>query len=348
MKIPIENIYYLLCYSWNKLEEKEQVSVNAQDFTELIDLFAVVLKNGINQLIKRGFDRNYIEFSEDTKRLRGKIDFGVSLKKNLMKKAQMHCHFDDLNHNVLHNQIIKSTIHNLMNMKKIDKEIRSDLRDVYLKLSGIDLIKIENKHFRMIQLNSNNNFYDFLLNVCELIHNNIFIDEQSGKYKFKDFTRDEKKMATLFEDFVRNFYKNELPKHIRKTKVYREDIFWDTKSINESALKLLPKMQTDISIEFENDKLIIDTKFYKEALQTYYDSEKIISENLYQMLAYVTNIAAKGGINTSCRGMLLYPTVQRELNEVFNIQDHDILFNTINLNQNWKQIHDDLINLILN
>ena len=31
MKIPIENIYYLLCYAWNKLEEKERVNVSIDD-----------------------------------------------------------------------------------------------------------------------------------------------------------------------------------------------------------------------------------------------------------------------------------------------------------------------------
>ncbi|MFC2131327.1 5-methylcytosine-specific restriction endonuclease system specificity protein McrC [Bacteroidota bacterium] len=348
MKIPIENIYYLLCYSWNKLDEAEQVNVHAKDFTELLDLFAVVLKNGINQLIKRGFDRNYIEYSEDTKRLRGKIDFGISLKKNLLKKAQLHCHYDDLSHNILHNQIIKSTVHNLINIENIDKEIKDELRDLYLKLRGIDLIKIENKHFRMIQLNSNNYFYDFLLNICELIHDNIFIDENSGKFKFKDFIEDDRKMATLFEDFIRNFYKIELQKHISPINVCREDINWDVRSKEESSSKFLPKMQTDISLEFENDKLIIDTKYYQEALQSYYDTEKIISVNLYQILAYVTNISAKGGINTNCRGMLLYPTVHKELKEKVNIQNHDIHFNTINLNQNWQKIHDDLIELVMN
>jgi 5-methylcytosine-specific restriction enzyme subunit McrC len=40
MQIPIENIYYLLGYAWNKLEEKERVNVSIDDKTELLDLFA--------------------------------------------------------------------------------------------------------------------------------------------------------------------------------------------------------------------------------------------------------------------------------------------------------------------
>jgi len=57
VNIPIQNIYYLLCYAWDKLEEKEIVDVEPLDSTSLADLFARVLINGTNHLLKRGFDR---------------------------------------------------------------------------------------------------------------------------------------------------------------------------------------------------------------------------------------------------------------------------------------------------
>ncbi|NIQ13085.1 MAG: restriction endonuclease, partial [Candidatus Dadabacteria bacterium] len=57
MSIPIQNIYYLLCYAWNKLEEKDLVNVQEEDTTKLIDLFAKVLINGTTYLLKRGLDR---------------------------------------------------------------------------------------------------------------------------------------------------------------------------------------------------------------------------------------------------------------------------------------------------
>ena len=43
MEIPIQNIYYLLCYAWDKLEEKELIDVDPVGMTELVDLFARVL-----------------------------------------------------------------------------------------------------------------------------------------------------------------------------------------------------------------------------------------------------------------------------------------------------------------
>ena len=50
MRIPIENIYYLLCYAWNKLEEKDRVNISVGDNTELQDLFAKVLINAVRLL----------------------------------------------------------------------------------------------------------------------------------------------------------------------------------------------------------------------------------------------------------------------------------------------------------
>ena len=58
MEIPIANIFYLLCYAWDVLEEKDTLAdVNALQSTDLLDLFARVLVNGTRRLLRRGLDR---------------------------------------------------------------------------------------------------------------------------------------------------------------------------------------------------------------------------------------------------------------------------------------------------
>ena len=39
-RIPIKNLYYLLCYSWDQLEQGQLVDVANCPSTELVDLFA--------------------------------------------------------------------------------------------------------------------------------------------------------------------------------------------------------------------------------------------------------------------------------------------------------------------
>lgn len=288
----------------------------------------------------RGFDRNYITYEQQTSKIKGKIDFGESLKKNLFKNAKAHCVFDEFSHNVLHNQILKYTLRTLLRYEKLDPKISNEISGIYKYFLEIDVIQIQKKHFNRVQLNSNNFFYDFLLKICEIIYDFAFIDEKDGKLKFRDFLRDEKKMAILFEEFVRNFYKAELPKFYPEVKVGREDIFWDVKD------DFMPKMQTDISIEFQDRKMIIDTKYYKEAMNKYFDKEKFRTQNIYQLHAYLRNVEKKGGLNLNCDGMLLYPTVDKVIYKDGRMAEHKVYFNTINLNQNWKDISKDLIELV--
>lgn len=48
-------------------------------------------------------------------------------------------------------------------------------------------------------------------------------------------------------------------------------------------------MQTDISLESSERKIIMDTKYYQNTLTKNFGSQKLISGNLYQMFAYLSN-----------------------------------------------------------
>ena len=65
-----------------------------------------------------------------------------------------------------------------------------------------------------------------------------------------------------------------------------------------------------------------------------------------QILALLELEEANGDENINCEGLLLYPTVVNELAEECDIQGHRIMFRTINLNQEWRAIHDDLLAIV--
>jgi 5-methylcytosine-specific restriction enzyme subunit McrC len=72
MNIPIQNVYYLLCYAWNKMQEKDIVNVDTSTYDQLPDLLAKVLLTGCNRLFKQGLDRSYIESTELYPGIKGK------------------------------------------------------------------------------------------------------------------------------------------------------------------------------------------------------------------------------------------------------------------------------------
>ena len=342
MQIPIQNIYFLLCYAWNKLDEKELVDVRASDEKDLVDLLARVLISGVSRLFKKGLDRDYILYQESIPGIKGKLELGATLKKSLLQRGQAHCAFDEFSYNVLHNQILKATFRLLLKIDNLDAKLKEESLFLFRRFHQVDEVELQSQLFSRVKFNRNNYFYDFLVKICSLIFHSLLPTEEAGHYRFMDFIRDERNMAYLFEEFIRNFYKAELI----GTKVYREDILWIAEG-DDSSIRLLPKMQTDITVEIPGkSKLIIDTKFYKEALREHYDSRKIREANLYQLFAYLKNIEIKDVVSQNCSGLLLYPTVHQPLNEKIKVENHLLHFRTINLNQPWQSIHQDLLGIV--
>jgi 5-methylcytosine-specific restriction enzyme subunit McrC len=342
MQIPIRNIYYLLCYSWNKLEESETVDVKAISTTKLVDLFAQILINSAANLLKQGLDRYYVENEYYVNGIKGKLNLSASIKQNTLPSRKTICLYDEFDYNILHNQILKTTIYKLIRVKNLDDELKDKLHRLYVKFPPISLIQIRSSQFKQIRLHRNNYKYDFVLKVCQIINENLFIDESIGNYKFKDFLREEKAMARLFESFVRNFYKIEQSKF----KVKREDITWNFVSETEIDSLMLPKMSTDISLLSPSRKIIIDTKFYKEAFEAQYAQKKIISSHLYQLFSYLKNQESDSEITKNCEGMLLYPAVGDNFRYSYKYENHSIKIVSINLNQNWYDIKNDLLEII--
>ena len=341
MQIPIQNIYYLLCYAWNKLEERDIVNVNEIDSTELIDLFAKVLSNSCSRLLKQGFDRYYVEHEDVIMGIKGKFNFSATIKQNVLPLSKTVCIYDEFDYDILHNQILKTTIGKLLRTKNLDSLIKDELHKVYLKLPPISEIVIRKAMFNQIRLHRNNYHYDFILKVCQIVNENLFIDETKGNYKFMDFTREEKAMARLFEAFVRNFYKVETD-----FSVSSDSIKWQFESDNAEDLDMLPIMLTDITLQSKNQKIIIDTKYYKDAFQTRYDKQKINSNNLYQLFSYLKNQETDTDLTHNCKGILLYPSIQNDFVHSFKYENHKIRIMSLNLNQDWQNIRNDLLKIV--
>lgn len=340
-KIPIKNLYYLFCYAWNRWEESSVVSVDAVESPELADLFATVLIGGVNHLVRRGLDRDYVPVSEEMRELRGRINIDSSLSSIARRSAHLVCEFDDLRHDVPNNQILKSTIIRLAAVLSLDRELARKLRHLARSFDGVSAPRLSKQLFHRVQIHRNNAYYGFLLNVCELIFDATLPEGNGSRYRFTEILRDEKKMAYVFQDFVRNFYRLEQ----REFRVSGLQLEWDISIADENSRQHFPKMNTDTYLESTNRRIIIDTKYYAEALQTHREKQTINSGHLYQIFAYVKNAEKRTNLPVA-EGMLLYPAVGEKLSLAATIQDHLIKIETVSLDQPWQSIRQQLLDLI--
>ncbi|MDR1722266.1 MAG: hypothetical protein LBR24_04370, partial [Methanobrevibacter sp.] len=292
-----------------------------------------------NKLIKRGFYKEYLEKSEDTSNIRGKINLNSSIKRRTIIYKKLNIIYDEFSEDVLFNQIIKATLRKLTRVD-LEEENKKKIKKLNIFFNNISDIELNKIHFDQIRWDRNNQHYKLIITICELIYKNKLPDESKPGYvTFKDFIKNKEEMYELFEAFVLNFFKKEC----KELTVGSPTIKWNVETLSDKNHKnYIPFMVTDIVLENKYKQLIIDTKFYQKILTRFKSNHKrISSENLYQITSYVTHSPFKG----TKEGMLLYAgtiTDKEEIDFKYKIGEHIYYIKTLKLNQEWENIDKDL------
>ena len=199
-RIPIANVYYLLCYAWRHVEERDLVRLDALDELDRVhDLLGTVLVQGTFRLTRQGIDRGYRDVREDLAGIRGKVDVGRTVKRALRSRGRVACAFEELTPDVPHNRILRSTLSALLRVRDLDGDVRAGVRRAYEKLASVTVVRVTRHMFDQVQLDGNRRYYRFLLSVCRLVHNLLLVDERSGEHRFAGLT--DAVMSRVYEDF---------------------------------------------------------------------------------------------------------------------------------------------------
>ena len=342
MRIPVRNIYYLLCYAWDHVGEGETVDVGSEKFGGLVDLFAKVLNEGVSRLVSRGLDRDYLVVHEDIRGLKGKLDLATTVKRNLLLNGKTHCAFDELSYDVPQNRILKATLRRLTLVAALEPGERRRTERLYRKLDAVSDVRLTAGLFRTVRIHRNNRFYSLLLHLCRIIHENLLVNEEEGTAQFRDFREDEHQMGLVFEQFVKTFCERETDYTVSAPR-----IDWFGAEGSETDLRHLPGMQTDIVLRSPERTIIVDTKFYSSPLDTRFGVERAKSGHLYQIFAYVTNWAAAAPADEpEPEGWLVYAAVDGDFDYRFELMGRRIRVCSIDLEQEWRGIERDLKGLV--
>lgn len=352
--IPIENLFYMLCYAWNVLSIKDDIQVAGDDYENAYDLLARIFSYGIGKLIRSGFHRSYNEKTEELPTLKGKITVQDNINKLSMQRKKIICTYDDYSNNDIFNQILKYTIDSIIKNPEISKITKNDLKKKAVFFQGIDSAPPTKDNRKKITFNQNNLIYKMLISISIMLYDGIVVNEKEGKNAFKDFFREEQ-MQKVFELFILNFYLTHLNRLIYK--VHAPKINWQ---IENSANDIWGDIfdvetnpgdrRTDIVIENKKQKvqMIFDAKYYKKTFVESYkgiDEDKIRTSHLNQIRGYLLDSKFEG----NKVGALLYPMVNNDLKKgkIFPIQGTHIVIKTINLQDDWKEIKKDMLEFVI-
>ena len=78
--IPVQNIYYMLSYAFQVLNEQGYKDIATEQFDNVAELCASILSKGIAVQLKRGLGKEYIPQTEALSSLRVKIDITESMR----------------------------------------------------------------------------------------------------------------------------------------------------------------------------------------------------------------------------------------------------------------------------
>jgi len=317
------------------------VDVTTSGATELVDLLARILITGVSSLRRRGFERSYAEIEREIAGVRGRICMVETLGRLQDRHGRATCVFDELTIDTPQNRVVKAAMRTVCAVDELDERNRASLTRLIRELSEVAECPLDRATFRDVKLHSNNRHYRFLIDVASLIRECAIPDETSGKFRFRDFSREGPELARLFESFVRNFLRIER----RDLLVASEGLDWIAYSEDDPELSLLPAMRTDITVRSSDRTVVIDTKFYEETLQTHYEKQSVHSGHLYQLVSYLRNMENRSGPDGNAEGMLLYPTTSSALDVRYVIQGHKVRVRTVDLSTDWRGIESELLRL---
>ena len=333
--IRIQNIYYMLAYAFQVLDEQGYRNVAIEDFDNTAELCAAILARGISTQIKRGLGKEYIPRTEALSSLRGKIDITESIKTQALQRNLLVCSYDEFSVNSHMNRIIKSTVLLLLRAD-ITKVRKKKLRKLLVFFDDVDAIDLHSVNWNM-QYNRNNQNYRILISICYLVFKGLLQTQSDGTTKLMDFL-DEQRMHRLYEKFILEYYRREYP----QISANASQIPW---KLDDGMSAMLPVMQSDIMLTHGEKTLIIDAKYYSHTTQIQYDKHTLHSGNMYQIFTYVKNKEAELADKPhEVSGMLLYARTDEEVypeNE-YHMSGNRIEVRTLNLDRDFSYIKKQL------
>lgn len=335
--ILINNIYHMLSYAFQTLNQENYDDMAVESFDEMYDLFAAILAKGIGIQLKQGLYREYINRQEELLVMRGKINMPRTIKNSLAHERVLTCDFDELSENNLFNQIIKTMVMLLLRNAKVKAEYKDDLKKKMLFFSNVDTLEPMSIRWSSIRFQRNNQTYRMLISICQLIIEGMLITTDAGDYRLASFI-DEQRMCRLYEKFILEYYS----RHYPELRVSASQIPW---SVDDGIRTMLPVMQSDIHLQKDNTVLIIDAKYYSHTTQTQYAKHTLHSNNMYQIFTYVKNRDYEFGEDEhNVSGMLLYAKTEEEIqpDNVYQMHGNKITVRTLDLNLPFSDIAEQL------
>lgn len=347
--IPIRNLWHMLLYAWDEPPMNVQWAMQDVERAPTLDaLLASMLAAFMQQRLRLGLGRGYVEAQGPLRGIRGRINFAESLKRHAFERDEAYCAFQQYSANSPENQIIRATLVKLVQSGQFGPEagaaddLRHRLRSLTRELRDIDSIELTPERIGR-QRRQQDRDYRLMLSICELVLQRQMPLAAEAVTGVPVLDADALMLHRVYERFVASFYRI----HLAGWDVTpHKRLDWHASEVSPH----LPRMIPDLALQERSSGrlVIVDTKFTAHSLvENQWGKPIFDSSHLYQLYAYLRSQEHVSDAHRSASGMLLYPAIQHMLSERIELQEHVLRIECVDLAAPWQQIEQHLLGLVL-
>lgn len=261
-----------------KAESSGAAHVKRQHLNLLEVYFELYLLE-VESLVRKGLIKQYRKQTNNTKALKGKLEFAGHIRQNLVHKERFYTTHQVYDANHLLHQVLGKAL-NIVGQFTTGSRLHDLSKRVLLNFPEVDSNIITAKKLNCIQLNRKSSSYSYALELARLIILNYSPDISSGKEKMLSLLFD---MNELWEEYILKQLQQVCYGTTIKVTGQESKSFWGNNSL-----------RPDIVLRKGNETYIIDTKWKRPRKST------ASVDDLRQMYAYCRFWDAE-------KALLIYP-----------------------------------------
>lgn len=260
----------------------------------MLEAFVYLFLTNVQELVRRGLARRYVQMEENLTYLRGRLQFADHIRENLIDQSRFFVSHDEFSENRPANRLIRKVLE-LLTSQVSDSTNFQNLQQVMIAFTDIPASTNIHADWRNHNIDRNMQTYESVMQWVKLFLFNDGLTTYSGSHENLSLLFP---MEEVFEDFVTYSFRQ----HQNKYRVHPQGPkkYLAAKD-NKPAFQMKPdiSLMSGITVQF-----ILDAKWKKVDTGSGGQKHNIDQHDMYQLFAY--------GKIYRCKAVaLVYPQTNR-------------------------------------
>lgn len=336
-KIPVRNVWLLFLYAYDLARFRGRFEADVEDSPDFKSLIARLLCHVVETRLRRNLSFGYRRRQDTLKRVRGRIDILKTHSRDLFRRGEVACRFDELTIDTPRNRFVRAALSVLGDILD-DGNLahRSKTLAGAFGRAGVSGARPSRTEMTTDQIGRHEAEDRLMVSLARAVFDLVLPTEKEGARALLEARRENTEFRKLFERAVGKFFAAELPRE-HGWRVYPGKRFhWPVGAKSSPGIREhLPIMVMDIILENEQEdrRIIIDTKFTNILTASQFDDgRRFRTGHIYQLYSYLRSQERDDHPRSlNSEGMLLYPAIGFDMDETAELQGHLVRFATIDL-----------------